>query len=131
MVAKAKIAALQAMLEAGQELRELRVTIPGEEEQLLFHYRPLTWLQKSRVLSEATEYRPVTKLVNGQEQVTVTVVLHQDIYNKLALQLMLVDSPIPMTDKVLEGLPADIGAQFDPIIPPPMSTGGALEAKKD
>jgi hypothetical protein len=131
MPTKAKIAALQAILAASQELRELKVVVEGEEEPLVFYYKPLTWLQKSRILSEATEYRPETKEVNGKDVTKVFVVLHQDVYNKLSLQQMLVNPPIPMSDTVLEGLPPEIGQQFEVIIPPPISTAGIPATKKE
>ena len=131
MPPRSKIAALQAMLDASQELRELSVAIPGDEEPLVFHYKPLTWVQKTRILSEATEYRQGTKVINGKEQPAVSVVLHADVYFKLALQTMLVNPPVPMTDTVLEGLSTEIGAQFETIIPSPLTSGDAVNVKKD
>lgn len=122
----AKLAALQALLEAGNEVRELTVTI-GDTE-LLFRYRPLSWLEKSEIISEATEYRATTD--RGGELV-VKVVLHQDVYKRLALARMLVDPPVPMTDQVLRRLPNEVGDQFEAIIPSPFTTGGMAGAKKE
>jgi hypothetical protein len=131
MPSKAKVQILQAVLASAQEVLTLEVLIPGEEEPVTFRYKRLTWLQKSRILSEATEYRPAIVEKDGKQQTMVTVVLHQDIYSKLALQAMLIDPPIPMTDTVLEGLPPEIGAQFDTIIPNPMTMPVAEASKKD
>lgn len=119
-----RVEILKAMLEAGEEVKELKVKVG--DETLVFQYRPMGWLAKSRCLSVATEYR--AEMIGKETVVKVTI--HQDVYKKAALREMLVEPPIPMTDTVLDSLPSEIGDQFEAIIPNPLTSGEAAAPKK-
>jgi len=122
----ARVEALQAILEAGQEIKELEVKVG--RETMVFRYRPLGWLAKSKCISEATEYRSSGTDAKGGAM--IAVILHQDIYKRMALQEMLVDPPIPMTEKVLDSLPSEVGDQFEGIIPSPFTVAESAGPKK-
>jgi hypothetical protein len=123
-----KLAATLAVLEAGQQTQELTVTLEGDNEPLVFRYRPLGWLAKSRAISDATEF--VAKPTKDGKDFEVSSVFHLDRYKVVALRAMLVDPPIPMSDQILENLPPEIGEQFDAIIPDPFTVPKVAAAVK-
>lgn len=116
---------LQALAQSGDKLDELEVPIAGQNVK--FYYRKLGWLAKSRCISYATEYSAETG-AKGQPQVKVTFRL--DKYKMAALQEMLVNPPVPMTEALLEKLDESVGAVFDSIIPDPESTAPKAETVK-
>lgn len=117
---------LQDLIEAGEEVREFTLTIAGQE--IMIKYRELTWLEKSKVLSEALEYSAVQ---NEKGETTLQVKLHHDVYRREVLRLMVVDSPIPFTKNVLDKLPSSVGEQLEKIIPSPFSSEQAAALKKE
>jgi hypothetical protein len=127
---KDRIAATLAVLEAGQLTKELeiRITDDPDEEPLVFRYRPLGWLAKSRAVSAASEFAARQKGDSGEYE--VSTIFHLDIYKVVALRAMLVDPPIPLDDKVLENMSPEIGEQFDTIIPDPFTVPAKAAAIK-
>lgn len=118
---------LQALLEAGPSTDTLQLKIAGKTVPVV--YKPMGWMAKSRCVSAATQYIP-EQGKNGQ--MSIRVVFAMDVYQKRALAEMVVSSPIPLTDVVLEKLPEDIGRQLEVIIPDPFATAQQVEiAKKE
>lgn len=117
---------LQDLIEAGAEVKDLTITIAGQE--ITIKYRELTWLEKSKVLSEALEYSAIQ---NEKGETILQVKLHHDIYRREVLRLMVVNSPIPFTKNVLDKLPSSVGEQLEKIIPSPFSSEQAAALKKE
>jgi hypothetical protein len=57
---------------------------------------------------------------------------HIDTYFREALKKMLIEFPWPVSDKVLNGLPQEIGVQLQEIIPAPLGddTGNLAKGSK-
>lgn len=122
----APVELLQAMLESGRKIQDLVLDIQGHE--ITVKYRPLTWLEKSDVLSEALEYR----VQNTGGEMELVVKIHHDVFRRAALKKMIVECPLPLTsDKVLDSLPVEIGEQLEKIIPSPFSSEQASALKKE
>lgn len=116
---------LHAALESGSQTQELDLKIGGQA--FTIRWRPLTWLEKSQVLSAAMEYTTV----EGKDGPELVAKLRHDTFRREALKIMIVDSPIPLTsDKVLDRLPEELGVQLEEIIPSPFSSEKGAAVKK-
>jgi hypothetical protein len=101
---------------------ELTIRIDDEHEFTVV-YRPLSWLAKSRCVSAATKYEMSTDS-NAQE---VNASFRLDVYYKMALKEMIVRSPVPLTDVMIDRLPSRVGEQFNAIIPNPFTDSAMVE----
>ncbi len=119
---------LQAALEAGKQPETLILKIGGHDIEI--RYRPLTWLEKSEVLSLALEYTTTEGDKKGATELTAR--LRHDIFRREALKRMIIESPIPITSPaVLDKLPSEIGDQLEAIIPSPFTSAQAEAVKKE
>ncbi len=118
---------LQAALESGKQTDTLVLQIGGHDVPI--RYRPLTWLEKSEVLSLALEYTTAEGDQKGATELTAR--LRHDIFRREALKRMIIESPIPITsDAVMDKLPSEIGDQLEAIIPSPFTSAQAEAVKK-
>jgi hypothetical protein len=129
MMAKDKMALLQAILESGGDTGVLTLRIAGEEYD--FKYRPLGYLAKSRCVSLATEYVPE---VGAGGQMEVRARFRLDVYKRAAIKEMFgpkeLGNPVPITDALLDALSVEVGEQFDAVIPDPFGTAAATSVLK-
>lgn len=129
------IALLQAMMATGQVVSTLVLNVPGYGD-VEFRYKPLGYIAKSKCVSEATEYIP--SFAPDGKLADIKSVFRMDIYKRSALREMFGDrslgNKVPITDKLVESMSEELGAQFDEVIPDPFGTAtkiGSLKKEQD
>lgn len=114
---------LQALLQADSSTDTLMLVVAGKSIPIV--YKRMGWMAKSRCVSEATKFVPSPGTPGG-----VTIHFAWDVYKKAALKEMVVSSPIPLTDTVIEKLGEEAGNQLELIIPDPFAVAAMVDAAK-
>jgi len=91
-------------------------------------YKPLTWWERNRCISAATEYF-VEKDAKNLDVLRTR--FHQETYYEEALRAMLMSAPFPINTMGLRNLPVDIGRQLEVLVPNPVSVDEVTAAKKE
>lgn len=112
---------LHAILSSQNTEKEITIEVEGMD--LVLGYKELSWMGKSRCISKATQ---IVGMENGQTNASFRI----DIYNKECIKEMITKSPFPITDQIIEKLPAHAGAQLEKIIPNPWGDEGEQEETK-
>jgi len=90
-------------------------------------YRPLTWWERNRCISTATEYF-VEK--DGAGKDTLKTRFHMETYYEEALRVMLQIAPFPVSTVVLRNLPVELGRQLEALVPNPLDFQSEVTAAK-
>jgi len=90
-------------------------------------YRPLTWWERNRCISAATEYY-LEKTAKGTD--TLKTKFHMETYYEEALKVMLQAVPFPIDTIGLRNLPVELGQQLEAFVPNPQDFQGEIDAAK-
>jgi len=110
---------------AASESKTSLVTLGDKRAEVT--YRPLTWWQRNRCISAATEYI-VEKDEKGKD--TLKTRFHMETYYEEALKVMLQVAPFPVDTVALRNLPVELGAQLEVLVPNPINVDSTVEAAK-
>jgi len=108
---------LEDVVSTSEPAQTKEITVKGRKP-FTITYRAMSWLDKSACVSKATEF---FLNADGKPQTMFNV----DIYFREALKKMIVDWPFPISDKVINALTPEIGAQIQVFIPAPLGEGTA------
>lgn len=117
--------AAQAMVAAAQHTYDKLVIWQGQEYHV--RYKRLGFMNALRCISEARVI--INNNANGG---VAEAVFRDDIYMKMALKFMVVESPWMLSDLFLESMDDELGSQLTSIVPQPTSfVTGVDEGKKE
>lgn len=111
--------------EAASESKTALVTLGDKRAEIT--YRPLTWWERNRCISAATEY-VVEKDEKGRD--TLKTRFHMETYYEEALRVMLQEAPFPINTVVLRNLPVELGIQLETLVPNPLDFQREVAAAK-
>ena len=101
------------------------VTLGNKRAELT--YRPLTWWERNRCISTATEYY-VEQDEKGKD--TLKTRFHMETYYEEALKVMLQIAPFPINTVALRNLPVELGQQLEKLVPNPLDSQSEVTAAK-
>lgn len=90
-------------------------------------YRALTWWERNRCISAATEY-VVEKDEKGKD--TLRTKFHVETYYEEALKVMIQLAPFPVNTVTLRNLPVELGQQLERLAPNPLDFQAEVTAAK-
>lgn len=117
---------IQLILENSTETRVKTLTFRGY--QFNIRYRKLSWQEQKRCATTATALVQEINPITGQNEAVAR--FRKDIYDRLALKEMIVESVVPFTDSLIENLDPELGVQLEEIIPDPFMTISNIDVIK-
>lgn len=111
---------------AASEIKGMEIVLGDKRADV--SYKPLTWWQRNRCISAATEYI-IEKDAKGQDVLRTR--FHQETYYEEALKEMLLTAPFPVTTMGLRNLPVEVGRQLEALVPNPANVEEVAAAKKE
>lgn len=111
---------------ASSEIKTAELVLGDKRAEI--SYKPLTWWERNRCISAATEYS-VEKDAKGQDVLRTR--FHQETYFEEALRAMLLTAPFPISTMGFRNLPVEIGRQLEALVPNPVNVDEVAAAKKE